>query len=181
MAGLVGALVGAGGSIATTLATQRYQRAEARREQREKLARETVEAISHEFVALHELAWTYPAEGAPLEVMRPFRLMANEHHQRILLALPRLPDRALAERVGDIAMASALTFQGGEGSYLDRRQGAVSVPYEGLSCLGAFLREDPLPPPTDYTQVVMARRRANEAGTGGAPEAVSEGNTSQAQ
>ncbi|GAA1100699.1 hypothetical protein GCM10009577_23530 [Streptomyces javensis] len=179
--GLAGAVVGAGGSIGATLVTQRYQRTEARREQRERLATETAEAISREFVALHELARSYPAEGAPEDVMRPYRLRSNEHHNSILLALHRLPDRALAERLGDVAVASAFAFQGSEGSYQDRRQGAFSVPYEGLSCLGAFLRGDPLPPPTSYTQVVTRRRRENEAQAASSPERVGGGDPPRAQ
>ncbi|MGW3174019.1 hypothetical protein [Streptomyces sp. NPDC001153] len=71
-AGLAGALVGAGGSIATTLVTQRHQKAEARREERVKLARETVDAITQELIALRELAWTYPAADASEGTMRHF-------------------------------------------------------------------------------------------------------------
>ncbi|MFJ2868481.1 hypothetical protein [Kitasatospora sp. NPDC087314] len=163
IAGLVGALVGAGGSIATTLVNQRYQRAEARRTQRDRLTRETVDAISRELVALEELARKYPEEGASESVMRPYRLAANEHNNRIDMELVRLPDRALADRLGDILWASRLAFQSGEGTYLDRRTGAFKIPYEGLSCLGAHLREDPLPPPSRYTQAAIENRLAREA------------------
>lgn len=180
VAGFAGALVGAGGSIAATLVAQRSQQAIARREQRERLVGETVEAISREFVSLHELARSYPDEDAPEGVVRPYRLQANEHHNSILLALPRLPDRALAERIGDILVASMLAFQGTEGTYRDRRQGAFSAPFEGIACLGAFLRGDVLPPPTDYTQAVMARRREREAGAASPSVGIS-GNPSQAQ
>lgn len=164
VAGLAGALVGAGGSIATTLVTQRHQKAEARREERARLARETVDTITQELIALRELAWTYPAEDASEEVMRPFRLTANAHHQRIEVTLVRLPDRALGERLGDVLMASRLAFQGSEGSHSNRKQGAFSITYEGLSCLGAFLREEPLPPLTVYTQQARARRLQHQEG-----------------
>lgn len=161
-AGLAGALVGAGGSIATTLVTQRHQKAEARREERARLARETVDAITQELIALRELAWTYPAEDAPERAMRHFRLAANKHHQRIEVTLVRVPDRALGERLGDVLMASRMAFQGLEGSHTERKQGAFSVTYEGLSCLGAFLREEPLPPLTVYTRDAKARRLAGQ-------------------
>ncbi|MGW6917697.1 hypothetical protein ACWGB8_28290 [Kitasatospora sp. NPDC054939] len=168
-AGLVGALVGVAGSIATTLVNQRYQSAEARRAQRERLTREAVDALSHELVALQEAARSYPEEDASEDLMRPFRVAAMKHHNRIEVELIRLPDRALAERLGDILWASRIAFQSGEGSHSDRREGALRVPHEGLSCLGAYLREDPLPPPSQYTQAVATRRQADEAIAHGQP------------
>ncbi|CCB76866.1 protein of unknown function [Streptantibioticus cattleyicolor NRRL 8057 = DSM 46488] len=77
----------------------------------------------------------------------------------------RVPDRALGERFGDVLMASRMAFQGIEGSHADRRQGAFSATYEGLSCLGTFLREEPLPPLTAYTRDAKERRLAGQDAT----------------
>ncbi|MCX4686924.1 hypothetical protein OG401_21890 [Kitasatospora purpeofusca] len=161
-AGLVGALVGVGGSIATTLVNQRHQRAEAHRSQRDKLTREAIDAISLELVALEELARSFPEDGASEEIARPYRLTANAHHNRIDMALVRLPDRALAERMADVLWASRLAFQSAEGTHADRWLAAIKVPFEGLSCLGAYLREDSLPTPSRFTQASIDHRMAYE-------------------
>jgi hypothetical protein len=133
----------------------------ARDQRRAELAKEVIDTLADEFVALMSLAERFPEEGAGEEAMRLFRQESWEHHLRIMRGFARLPDDELRERLDDLVPASLMAFQGTGEDWQARRLAAHNLPNEAFTLLGARVREEPLPPPSPDLAEALRRRYAS--------------------
>lgn len=145
--GLLGAVVGASAAFSGVVYQQRRQADMTRRERRDALAEKAVDTLIQQLEKVRQLAWSLESdEGGtpPFERLEAFA----DHLATISLASLRLPAKELRE---SIQAAVAIGF-GHERSFQEhiglepRALLIATMAREAQACLGAFLRQEAIPP-----------------------------------
>ncbi|MFB7311875.1 hypothetical protein [Streptomyces sp. NPDC056192] len=159
LSGLVGTGIGAGASVWATIATQRHQAKTARDQRQGELTNVAAEALLTELFSIQQKSHDAPDDMGPggggIEWHRELR----RHAERAESALLRMPAAELRQRVKEtLGMAADWA------SYTDIMWFTDWIEHlarESQELVGAYLREEALPPRSD--KVAQGLRMKHEA------------------
>lgn len=158
--GLVGTTVGAGGALLGGWMQQRHQVKTAREERRHVLAITAAEAALAELFEMQRevrICIEPPSEGESTEQIRRI----HGWQTKINLLMQRVPDADVRQRVCEAVALSYLFPRGTPHiSSSEWQIYAMCMSSDAVECLGAYLREEPLPPRPE--KVAEARHRLIE-------------------
>lgn len=158
LVGFGGAVVGAGASSGATWLTLRHQARQAKESRLYEVGRLATDTALSELIQLHALIdATVPPPGLPSE--EPWEKKAKAHLRNIELALLRIPDDELYERVkSSIGLAKNYRWAGPrQYHYLNHVRLAAD---DMITSLSAYIRGDKPPPP--QPNIVRAQNRVDE-------------------
>ncbi len=153
--GLVGTGVGGGLSIWSSTMAQRQQIRNARDEQRRMRASSAVESALAELFEVQRDARRATPQETGEEGQQRSRLL----HDRVLkvqLLMQRVPDAGLRMRVREDTFFMLLSPPDDTRTRQERRVDIIELCGDAVACLGAYLRDEPIPPRTERVESLRA-------------------------
>lgn len=146
--GLIGTGVGGGLSIWSSAMAQRQQTVRAHEERQQIRATTAVETALAELLEVQRDA----RRAGPLDDARQRLLHERVLHVQVLMQ--RVPDAALRTRVREDTLFMPLAPPDDTRTSQERRADTMLLCADAIACLGAYLRTEPLPPPTERLQTL---------------------------
>jgi hypothetical protein len=158
--GFGGAVVGGGAAIFGTWLTLNHQRKQAREERLLNLGQAATDAAISELIQLLDFLRTVGKEHSLATQLAEYELpwtdTANQHLKAVDLAIRRIPDRAVYERVR-IPLRLAINWRAAGTMHLHAVVLLIRMADDMLEVLSAYLRRDSLPSPSE--DVKKAQRK----------------------
>ncbi|WP_327421257.1 hypothetical protein OG612_32765 [Streptomyces sp. NBC_01527] len=162
--GLASALLGAGVTFAGIVYQQRHQARVDREAQRQALATAAVERVLGELSAIQRIV-RRSTRDLTAEEAEERRLRLHDHVASILLEAQRIPDPRVRDRVRENASFVLLSPPEDPRTPDERRMDGMWVCGDSIGCLGAYLREEPLPGRLSPVQELIDRWPTFRGGT----------------